>query len=65
MRDDFLFRCEHEALAPILSDLTLLRAPSGPALRRALVQPALLCGYRFEDESLVDEMLEEVIGLKR
>ena len=60
MRDDFLFRCEHEALAPILSDLTLLPTPSGAALRRALVQPALLCGYRFEDEALVDEMLGQV-----
>ena len=35
-------------------------APTGAALRRALVQPALKCGYRFEDEALVDEMLAEV-----
>jgi hypothetical protein len=25
-----------------------------------LIQPALRCGYRFEDESVVEEMLEEV-----
>jgi hypothetical protein len=61
MRDDFLFRChQFPALRPVLSDLTLLGPPTGSALRRALVQPALTCGYRFEDEALVDEMLAEV-----
>jgi WD40 repeat protein len=61
LRDDFLFRCHaHEPLQPILSDLTLLGPPTGAALRRALVQPALKCGYRFEDEALVDTMLGEV-----
>jgi WD40 repeat protein len=61
MRDDFLFHCHaHEALAPILSDLTLLGPLSESGLRRALVQPALACGYRFEDEALVDEMVREV-----
>jgi len=61
MRDDFLFHCHaHEALAPILSDLTLLGPLSESGLRRALVQPALACGYRFEDEALIDEMVREV-----
>jgi WD40 repeat protein/tRNA A-37 threonylcarbamoyl transferase component Bud32 len=63
MRDDFLFYCyPHEALRPILSELTLLGAPTGAALRRAVVQPALKCGYRFEDEELVEEILTEVEG---
>jgi WD40 repeat protein len=63
MRDDFLFRCHaHEVLRPLLSELTLLGPPAGAALRRALVQPALKCGYRFEDEALIDEMLREVEG---
>ncbi len=63
LRDDFLFRCHaHQALQPLLSELTLLGPPTGAALRRALVQPALKCGYRFEDEALVDTMLEEVEG---
>ncbi len=63
MRDDFLLRChDHEALAPLFSDLTPLRPPAGAALRRALVQPATKCGYRFEDDDLIDEMLAEVEG---
>jgi len=50
MRDDFLFHCApQESLAPIFSELTPLKPLSGSSLRRALVQPALKCGYRFED----------------
>ena len=45
---------------PLLSELTLLGPPTGAALRRAVVQPALKCGYRFEDEALVEEILSEV-----
>lgn len=61
MRDDFLILCnEQPALVPIFSELTPLQALSGSALRRALVQPALLCGYRFEDEALIDEILAGV-----
>ncbi len=63
LRDDFLIRCrEHEALAPVFSDLTAVLPPTGAALRRAMVQPATICGYRFEDDALVDEMLAEVEG---
>ncbi len=63
MRDDFLMACNrHEALRPIVADLTLLDPPTGANLRRALVQPATKCGYRFEDDDLVDEMLTEVEG---
>jgi WD40 repeat protein len=61
MRDDFLLYChDHQALSPIFSELTPIKAPVGAALRRAIVQPALKCGYRFEDEALVDEVLSEV-----
>jgi WD40 repeat protein len=63
MRDDFLYHCHrHKALQPVLSDLTMLGPPEGAALRRALVQPATTCGYRFEDDELVDDMLTEVEG---
>jgi serine/threonine protein kinase/WD40 repeat protein len=61
LRDDFLLRCrEQEPLVPAFSDLTPLGTLSDSALRRALVQPALACGYRFEDEALADEMIDEV-----
>jgi hypothetical protein len=63
MRDDFFFHChQYEALNPVVTDLTLIGPPTGAALRRALVQPATKCGYRFEDEELVEEMLSEVEG---
>jgi WD40 repeat protein len=63
MRDDFMIRCrDFETLQPTFADLTALPTLSGAALRRALTQPALQCGYRFEDDELVDEMLAEVEG---
>ncbi len=63
MRDDFLFRChDYEELAPVFSELTPLGPLKGPSLRRALEQPAVSCGYRFESEELVEEMLREVQG---
>lgn len=63
MRDDFFFHCHRfESLAPVFSELTAIGPPTGAALRRALVQPALKCGYRFEDETMADEMLAQVAG---
>lgn len=61
MRDDFFVFCnEHPALFPIFSEVTPLSPLSGASLRRALVQPALRCGYRFEDETLLHDILFEV-----
>lgn len=61
MRDDFLVFCkEYLPLAPIFSELTAILPLSGAALRRALIQPALKCGYRFEDEQLTDEIISSV-----
>jgi len=63
MRDDFLYRChEHEALLPIFSGLIPVKVPARDNLRRALIQPAARFGYEFEDEDLVDEMLDTVAG---
>ena len=63
MRDDFLMECKtHESLVPVFESLTPLMPPVGHALRRALVQPAMKCGYRFEDDELVEEILAEVEG---
>jgi WD40 repeat protein len=63
MRDDFFVRCNRfECLRPMYSEVTVLDPPRGSALRRAVVQPALRCGYRFEDDELADEILAEVEG---
>jgi hypothetical protein len=65
LRDDFLIRChEQPALARVFEHLTPLLAVSGDGLRRALVEPARKRGYRFEDESLVDEMVSAVEGVR-
>jgi len=62
MRDDFLFHCHgFTSLEPIFAaDLTPIGPPKGFALKQALVQPAEKCGIRFEDKSLVEEMLGTV-----
>ena len=61
MRDDFFIHCQdHPRLAPVFSEVTPLQSPRGPALRRALVEPARKCGHQFEDESLVAEILADV-----
>ena len=61
MRDDFLIFCkQYDSLTPIFSEMTPLLPLAGAGLRRALVQPALKCGYRFEDESMVDLILSDV-----
>lgn len=61
IRDDFFIFCkEHPSLAPIFSELTAMVPLNGSALRRSLVQPALKCGYRYEDEKLVDEIISDV-----
>ncbi len=55
LRDDFLIRCHSQAgLSEVFTELTPLEAPEGEALRRALVGPAERCGYRFEDDALID-----------
>jgi WD40 repeat protein len=65
MRDDFLMRClEPEPLAPVINSLTPLRPLTRDGLRRALVEPALKHGYRFEDDSLVEEMVGAVEGAR-
>ncbi len=65
LRDDFLMRChDHPALGAVFGELTPLGALTREGLRRALVEPALKQGYRFEDDALVDEMVELVEGAR-
>jgi WD40 repeat protein/DNA-binding winged helix-turn-helix (wHTH) protein len=61
MRDDFLYACHAQpALAPVFQDVTPLAQPRGAALEQALVGPAERCGYAFEDQDLVAEIVVEV-----
>jgi serine/threonine protein kinase/WD40 repeat protein len=65
LRDDFLMRCHpHEPLARVFSELTPLDTLSREGLRRAIVEPAKTRGYGFEDESLVEEMVQSVEGTR-
>ena len=65
MRDDFLMRChDHPALTPIFGQLTPLGPLTREGLRRAVAEPAARHGYRFEDDSLVDEFLHAVEGAR-
>ena len=65
LRDDFLMRChEQEAFAPVFETLTPLGPMTREGLRQALVEPASKRGYRFEDEALVDEMVDAVAGAR-
>jgi WD40 repeat protein len=63
LRDDFFFHChEHPPLVPLFTSSIPLGPLSHEDLRQAITRPAQQCGYRFEDESLVEEMLSEVSG---
>ena len=63
MRDDFLYRCHDcEELEPVFEALTPIKVPARANLRCALEHPAARFGYAFEDDGLLDEMLEAVEG---
>ena len=63
MRDDFFFACHsHPDLQGVFNGLIPLGPPVGDALVETLIGPARCCGFQFEDEALVDEMLAEVSG---
>ena len=65
LRDDFLMKCaDHEPIAKVFESLSPIPALSREALGRALVEPAKKRGYAFEDEALVDEMVESVEGAR-
>ena len=65
LRDDFLIRCSEQApLAPVFESLTPLIALSPEGLRRAVAEPARKRGYRFDDDTLVPEMVSLVEGVR-
>ncbi len=59
MRSDFLDRVaeNRDLMEAVTRDLTILQQPSARGLRDAIVKPAQLVGYAFDDETLVDEMV--------
>jgi eukaryotic-like serine/threonine-protein kinase len=60
LRSDFLHRvAEHPWLTEVVSEgMLLLTPPDQTTLREALVSPLALVDYAFEDEELVDEILQ-------
>ena len=63
MRDDFFFRCSsHGGTDGVFGRVTPLRPLTRESLRDALVKPAERLGHRFEDDALVEEMLDAVEG---
>jgi hypothetical protein len=62
VRSDFLDRvAEHpQFLAELNQGLFFLLPPNRDGLRDALVQPAEMAGYHFEDPSMVEDMLDHL-----
>jgi serine/threonine protein kinase len=62
MRSDFLERVsEHRVLLEAITrELTVLQQPSPSGLRDAILRPAALAGFAFDDETLVDEMVSSL-----
>jgi len=62
MRSDFLDRvAEDEALLRELSQgLFFLQPPDRQGLREAILQPAEMAGYQFEDETIVEQMVNHL-----
>jgi WD40 repeat protein len=64
LRDDFLGRlaegAESVAVREALNHVIVLRSPSKDALREILTRPSQAAGYRYDDPSLVDDMLKAI-----
>jgi DNA-binding winged helix-turn-helix (wHTH) protein len=62
LRDDFLHQCRALVqLRPLFEGLTMLEQPDKTGLHRAVAIPATRLGFSFEDESIVEEMVAEVV----
>jgi hypothetical protein len=63
MRDDFLIHChDHDALAPIFSELTPIKPPAGAVLRRALERLSLGRPRQLPDRSRRGILNDDAIG---
>lgn len=61
-RDDFLGRLASASPRVDLHHVLILTQPDRAALRRTLEGPLSAIGHAFEDDSLADEMVAEVVG---
>jgi len=62
VQDGFLMQCQrYRGLRPLFDELTPLAPLDSEGLERALVESARKCGYRFEDEPLIEEIVAEGI----
>ena len=63
LREEFISRlAEGPGVEEALSHITVMRRPGPEALMEALSRPVEAQGYRYEDPSLVQEMVQEVQG---
>jgi len=63
LRDDFVARLADDRVArDVLGRVALLRSPGHDALREILTAPLEAVGYRYDDPTLVDEMVAAVSG---
>lgn len=62
IRSDFLDRlATHDQLMDVLTPgLVFLPPPSTAGLRAALVEPVQMAGFRYQDDDLVDEIIEDL-----
>ena len=62
VRSDFLDRIAEDGafLSELTQGLFFLGAPSRDGLREAIMQPAEMAGFRFEDTRTVDDMLDHL-----
>ena len=62
LRSDFLDRVASDRIfmEELAAGLLFLQPPDKTGLRRALCEPAALAGYRFEEESIIDVMVEDL-----
>ncbi len=61
LRDDFMVRlAQTEGARDTLGHIFVLRSPGADSLRQILTRPPERAGYKYENDALVDEMIEAV-----
>jgi len=62
IRSDFLDRCVEDShfMNELSQGLFFITAPTRDGMRDALVLPAEMAGYKFENEGIVDDMLDHL-----